>query len=94
MYYNNILCVSSQELTSGIVTFDNFKKLVARKKVEVAKRGGGEDNPSLIRWDSMPERIRLAYVEKYGDPHKTERYAAFTRLIEDDYAAQRFFAEY
>lgn len=94
IYYNNILCVSSKELADGIVTYGNLNKMIYRNKVEVVKRGGGEDNPSLIRWESMPERLRSAYIEKYGDPHKTEPYAAFTRLIDEDYDAQRFFAEY
>ena len=94
MYFNNILCVSSREMTDGIVTYANYKKLVARQKIDVVKRGGGEDNPSLIRWDNMPGRLKEAYVEKFGDPKATERYAAFTALIEPDYEAERFFAEY
>lgn len=94
MYYNNILCVSSREMTDGIVTYSNLNKLITRQKIDVVKRGGGEDNPSLIRWDNMPDRLKEAYVEKFGDPKATERYAAFTALIEPDYEAERFFAEY
>ena len=94
LYYNNILCVSSREMTDGIVTYANYKKLVMRGKMDVVKRGGGEDNPSLIRWDNMPERLKDAYVEKYGNPKSTEKYSAFTSLIEPDYEAEQFFAEF
>lgn len=95
VYYNNILCVSSRELCGGgIITYANYKKMITRKKLTVVKRGGGEDNPSLIRFDNMPEVLRSAYAEVYGNPTVTDRYAAFTRMIEDDYDAQRFFAEY
>ena len=94
IYYNNILCISSREMTDGIVTYANYKKLAMRGKIDVVKRGGGEDNPSLIRWDNLPQRLKDSYVEKYGDPKATERYAAFTALIEPDYVAEQFFAEY
>ncbi|MCQ2275410.1 MAG: hypothetical protein MJZ87_00460 [Bacteroidales bacterium] len=94
VYYNNILCVSSREMCAGIVTYANLNKLITRKKVDVVKRGGGEDNPSLIRFDNLPERLKGAYVEKYGNPKDTEKYASFTAFIEDDFEAERYFAEY
>lgn len=94
VYYNNILCISSAELCNGIITYANYNKQVTRKKIEVVKRGGGEDNPSLIRWDNMPTILKDAYIEKYGNPKETERYASFTRMIEPDYAAERFYAEF
>ena len=72
-------------MTAGIVTYSNLNKLITRGKMDVVKRGGGEDNPSLIRCDNMPCRLKDAYVEKYGDPKATERFAAFTALIEPDY---------
>ncbi len=94
VYYNNILCVSSREMCAGIVTYANLNKLITRKKVDVVKRGGGEDNPSLIRYDNLPDRLKGAYVEKYGNPKETEKYSSFTDFIEDDFEAERFFAEY
>ncbi len=86
--------MSSREMTDGIVTYANLNKMITRKKVDVVKRGGGEDNPSLIRWDNMPERLKDAYMEKYGNPKSTEKYSAFTSLIEPDYEAEQFFAEF
>ena len=86
--------MSSREMTDGIVTYANLNKMITRKKVDVVKRGGGEDNPSLIRWDNMPERLKDAYMEKYGNPKATEKYSAFTSLIEPDYEAEQFFAEF
>lgn len=94
VYYNNILCVSSRELCGGIITYANYKKMITRKKLTVVKRGGGEDNPSLIRYDNMPDVIRSAYAEIYGNPKQTEKYGAFTRMIEDDFEASDFFSGY
>lgn len=90
----NILCVSSRELTDGIITYSNYSKLVTRGRLDVVRRGGGEDNYSLVRWESLPPRIREGYVMKYGDPAGREPFQAFADMIEDDGGAGRFFASY
>jgi len=93
-YYKNVLCVTSKDLTDGVITYSNYNKMVTRKKIDVLKTGGGENNYSLIRWSNLPDRIKSAYKSKYGDPTKRSPYEKFEQMIEDDPAAEDFFATY
>lgn len=93
-YYNNTLCVTSRDLTDGVITYSNYRKMVTRKKIDVVRRGSGEENYSLIRWSNLPERIKAAYKDKYGDPSKRSPYEKFEQMIEDDPKAEEFFATY
>ena len=66
-YYNNKLCISYNELIDGgIMTASNYNNLTYRKKVEVARRGGGSsDCCALIAVDSLPTKYKEAVDEMY-----------------------------
>lgn len=92
-YYNNTLCVSHAELTEGIISHDNYKKLLIRKKLRHMRRAS-YCTPALVAFDSMPDKLKAAYVEKHGDPRRNVQHHSFARHIEDDYEAVKFFREY
>lgn len=92
-YYNNTLCVSYQELTDGIITADNYRQMVVRKKLRHMRRAS-YCTPALVAYDSMPDRIKQAYVEKHGDPRRNVQHHSFMKHIEEDHEAVKFFREY
>lgn len=92
-YYNNILTISHAEITAGIVSKDNYKKLTTRGKIQVVRRGC-YGTPALIAFDSLPAQIKNACIDKYGDPREHAVESAFTSYIEDDYNAYSFFSSF
>ncbi len=71
------IAVTVEELTGGegdnvVMSMDNYKKLAARKKITVLRRGCN-CTPALIEWDSLPTRFKEAFREKWGDPEKMMR---------------------
>lgn len=75
--YNGILCTDIQDLTRddngpAIMSAANCRQMSARGKLQVARRGGGKDTGVLIVYASLPERIKQAYIAKYGDPEQKE----------------------
>lgn len=75
--YQGKIAVTVDELTSdqggmAVMSFKNYNILTCRKKLTVLRRGCN-CTPALVEFDSMPERFRRAYVEKYGDPKQMMR---------------------
>ena len=57
-YYNNILCVTCEELTSGdnpVMKYITLYQNVRRGNIESINRGGGEGNVALYSYSSLPE---------------------------------------
>ena len=69
-YYNNKLCISAKELMT-VMTKDVYTHLVARGKVEVARRGGGYGRSALIVVDSLPDKYKQAVKQAFPDGSKT-----------------------
>lgn len=75
--FQNNIAVTVEELTSeqggkAVMTFDQYKNGIYRKKITVLRRGCN-CTPALIEWASLPERFKRAFVEKWGDPEKLMR---------------------
>ena len=82
-YYNNIPCLTCSELTDGIITTSNYSKMAHRGKLKVLRRGcyGTE---ALISFDSLPGKIKILVVAKYGNPYEqTKRFSLKENIVTD-----------
>ena len=82
-YYGNTLCVTVDEIVgTGAISYDNYKKLSARGKLTVMRRGGGgKGSKALIALDSLPPRARAAVVSI--SPHGVEE--RLVKWVEKNY---------
>lgn len=53
-----------------VMSYDNYKKLCLRKRLNVFRPGKGMGSYALIDWDSLPIRFKKKYIAKYGDPEQ------------------------
>lgn len=98
-YYKKYLCVTVEELTrkddgEAIMSFENYKQLVKRRRINVVRPGKGLGNYALIDYNSLPERFRDRFVEKYGKPEEILKAQAISDTFIEDTAAREFFAEF
>lgn len=92
-YHNNILCISHGELTDGIISASNYKLMVHRNKMRVIQRACF-GTPALVAFDSLPDHIKTACIEKYGNPRETAAHDQFRSYVETDASAWRFYSSY
>lgn len=90
-YYNGKLCISMRELVDGgIMTIPNYKQLVARKKIDIARRGD-RGGCALVVVDSFPPRYKEDIYTRFPDSDSV-RLAGWVRSnYEIDQAAVVFF---
>lgn len=96
-YYNNALCVSFEELTTGdppIMAVGTLKSLQYRRKVVIGRRGCGEGRHALYIYDSLPTKYKEKWVAKYGSPAEMERRRLLEARLIEDKAAKEFFHSY
>ena len=93
-YYNNILCIESSKLwESGVVTYDNYKKLCIRKKLNQVRRAS-PNHCALTDYRSMPREFIKKLEAHYGEDCKPFTKSMFLDKIEDDPKATIFFEEH
>lgn len=94
-YYNGTMAVHASWLyqEAGLITYDNYKKLVIRGWLNVLRRAC-RNTPALIEFDSMRPDIKEAVIEIAGDPRKSVTKNLLADLITPDHSAIRFYAEY
>ena len=66
-YFNNELCVTYEELTSGddpVIKYQTLRKNITRGRIRTAQRGGGEGSCALIIYSSLPEKYKVRFVER------------------------------
>ena len=92
-YYGGQLCVSARELVDGgVMSAPNYKALSNRRRINVARRGGGAaGNGALVVLDSLPERYRTKVVELYPEGDLTHLRGWVCSNYETDQAAVAFF---
>jgi hypothetical protein len=69
-YYNKTMCVSYRELTSDeggepVIKRGTLNSLLYRNLGLYARRGGGAGSGALIVYNSLPEKYRRRWEEKY-----------------------------
>lgn len=92
-YYNNILCVTCEELTSGdnpVMKYITLYQNVRRGNIESINRGGGEGNVALYSYSSLPEKYKKRWVERHGEPEKQMRQEMIRNIVKKDEKAERF----
>lgn len=99
-YFNEMICVTIDELTQEydgqqVMTFANYNKLVTRKRIELAHRGGGLGGYVRVIYSSLPERFRCRFEAIHGDPKMIlEQQEMEKKALKIDKAARDFYMTY
>ena len=71
-YFDNILCATHEELTSGddpIIRSDTLRQNVHRGNIQSVNRGGGEGNVALYSYSSLPEKYKKRWLSVMANPN-------------------------
>lgn len=96
-YFENELCVTYEELTSGddpVIKFYTLSSNITRKRIRTAQRGGGEGSYALIIYSSLPEKYKVRFVAKYGDPEQILKQQRMRDRVKTDDKARSFYEDY
>lgn len=96
-YYNKMLCVTEAELIGGsdpVMKKGTLKSNIFRKNIFCVSRGGGEGRCALYSFDSMPEKYRKRFMQKYGNPEEVLREGEMRKAVKYDKCARAFYEEY
>ena len=69
-YFENELCVTYEELTSGddpVIKYNTLKSNIARGNIRTAHRGGGEGSYALIIYSSLREKYKIRFEIRRSD---------------------------
>lgn len=96
-YFGNIIAVTMHELTrsddgEAVISKSNYDKLVCRGRVNVLRPGKGLGSYALIEYHSLPERFRLRFEAKYGNPEKIMKQEDMPLAADSE--AQKYYHEY
>lgn len=94
---DNILTVTYTNLTrsdngEAVMSKSNYDQLKARHRINVVVRGGGLGKVAEVEWMSLPDRFKVKYIAKYGDPEEAQ--LRQNSMITFDEKARVFFAQY
>jgi hypothetical protein len=95
------MCVTYEELTSSedgepVINYWTLASMVGSKRVIAIKRGGGEGSRARIVYNSLPEKYRKRFEEKYGgNPEELYNQEVMKEktIIRIDPEAAQFFSE-
>ncbi len=91
-YFAGKLCISVNNLVeSGVMTHDNYKKMAARGRLTVVRRGGGIGCCALISVSDLPEKYKAKVCELYPDKERIALDGWVRENYEVDQAAVAFF---
>lgn len=96
-YHDKILCVTREELIGGsdpVMKVGTFNSNVYRKRIVAVYTGGGEENYTLYSYDSIPEKYRKKFMQKYGNPEEVLREREMRKAVKYDECARAFYEEY
>ena len=94
---DNILTVTYTNLTrsdngEAVMGRECYNSLVRRHRINVVVRGGGLGKVAEVEWMSLPDRFKVKYIAKYGDPEEAP--LRQNSMITFDEKARVFFAQY
>lgn len=96
-YINNILCVSYQELTGGndpVIKGNTLLLNVYRNNIRRVTRGGGENTTAWYDYNSLPEKYRRRFIQRFGNPEELiKKQRPVPHVVADDKAGE-YFANY
>lgn len=89
-----MLCISGAEIIGSICKKPAYDQLVQRGKIKVVRRGC-YNTPSLVEYDSIPDRLKKEIVRIYGDPHQeAAKQSGLQAQLHPDYKATEYYATY
>ena len=92
--FGNAIAVPVKAIVdAGIITEQNYRKLVERKKVKVLQRGC-LGTPAMADFSSFPERFRRVMETVFGDPKAERTTNSLDEFLGDDIKAADFFDTY
>ena len=96
-YFGNTIAVTMHELTrsddgEAVMSRSAYDHLVTRGRINVLRPGKGLGSYALIEYRSLPERFRIRFEEKYGDPEKTMKQDEMP--LASDAEARRFYHDH
>lgn len=92
-YFENELCVTYEELTSGndpVISGATLRQNIKRGNIRRAQRGGGEGSYALIIYSSLPEKYKIRFVERKGDPEQILKQQRMRDRVKTDDKARSF----
>lgn len=91
--YNNILCLTYDELVPAILNRDNYYH--HRDKGNITVHGtGGNGRIVLIEFETLPPKYKLLVRKVYGDPYVYVAKQPILNSLEFDHKAQQFYMDY
>lgn len=96
-YFENELCVTYEDLTSGndpVISGATLRQNIKRGNIRRAQRGGGEGSYALIIYSSLPEKYKVRFVAKYGDPEQILKQQRMRDRVKTDDKARSFYEDY
>ena len=91
-YYENRLCISSRELVDGgVMSYESYKKMSARGRMDVVRRGGGPGQNALVSVDSLPMKVKEKVLLLHPDGALAKLKGWVLSNYEIDQAAVAFF---
>mgnify|MGYP002548197150 FL=1 len=76
----------------AVISKSNYDKLVCRGRINVLRPGKGLGSYALIEYHSLPERFRLRFEAKYGNPEKIMKQEDMPLAADSE--AQKYYHEY
>ena len=96
-YYDNELCVTYGELTSGddpVIKYETLRSNITRGNILTARSGRGEGSCALIVYSSLPEKYKARFVARYGHPEEALMQQNMKERVKIDDKAREFFETY
>lgn len=95
-YYNNILCVKGNWLSSeGVVSSANLKFLAHTGKIKKARAARGLGNCALYIYASLPERFKNIIEHDLGiNPYEQKSTINFSEFLKSSETALAYFSNY
>lgn len=91
-YFGNTLCISANSLVeNGVMTHENYKKMAARGRLTVVRRGGGSGCPALVAVNSLPDTYKKKVKELYPNSNTVLIDGWFRTNYEIDQQAVAFY---
>lgn len=96
-YIDNILCASYQELTAGkdpVIKGNTLLLNVYRNNIRRVTRGGGENTTAWYDYNSLPDKYKQRFVQRFGNPERPVKKQQPAGCIVMDDKAQDYFAKH
>jgi len=91
--YNDILCLEYSELVPDIISVSNFKAMKYRGIIKQIRKGGN-GRSALIEFKSLPDKLKQAIIERYGNITKSQQHGYFRTYLKPIPEAIKFYATY